>query len=140
MPAGTHVTHLIRQMRSTGPHARSAKPRRPGLREQTHTASRSSHRPGGGEDCSGIDHEAGGTFAGHHPSLPPPDGSVAGQSNIPAARLVTRGMTSRQLAAELSINANTTGVRVSRNLTELGAATRTEAPAFSLEHNLLADR
>jgi DNA-binding NarL/FixJ family response regulator len=53
-------------------------------------------------------------------------------------RLVAKGMSNRQLAAELFISANTAGVHVSRILTKLGVATRTEAAAFAHEHNLLA--
>jgi DNA-binding NarL/FixJ family response regulator len=47
-------------------------------------------------------------------------------------------MSNRQLAAELFISANTAGVHVSRILTKLGVATRTEAAAFAHQHKLLA--
>jgi DNA-binding CsgD family transcriptional regulator len=53
-------------------------------------------------------------------------------------RLVSKGMSNRQLAAELFISANTAGVHVSRILTKLGVATRTEAAAFAHQHKLLA--
>jgi DNA-binding NarL/FixJ family response regulator len=53
--------------------------------------------------------------------------------------LVAKGMSNRQLAAELFISTNTAGVHVSRILTKLGVATRTEAAAFAHEHDLLAD-
>jgi DNA-binding CsgD family transcriptional regulator len=52
-------------------------------------------------------------------------------------RLVAKGMSNRQLAAELFISVNTAGVHVSRILTKLGVATRTEAAAFAHQHNLL---
>jgi hypothetical protein len=48
-------------------------------------------------------------------------------------------MSNRQLGAELFISVNTAGVHVSRILTKLGLATRTEAAAFAHEHGLLAD-
>src|SRR5260370_25065704 len=54
-------------------------------------------------------------------------------------RLVATGMRNRQLGAELFISVNTAGVHVSRILTKLGLATRTEAAAFAHEHGLLAD-
>ncbi|MFE2958359.1 helix-turn-helix transcriptional regulator [Nocardia tengchongensis] len=52
-------------------------------------------------------------------------------------RLVAKGMSNRALAAELFISANTAGVHVSRILTKLGVASRTEAAAFAHEHGLL---
>ncbi|MFE3099555.1 helix-turn-helix transcriptional regulator [Nocardia tengchongensis] len=52
-------------------------------------------------------------------------------------RLVAKGMSNRALAAELFISANTAGVHVSRILTKLGVAGRTEAAAFAHEHGLL---
>ncbi|GAA2366661.1 LuxR family transcriptional regulator [Dactylosporangium salmoneum] len=42
-------------------------------------------------------------------------------------RLVAEGKSNRQIAADLFISSNTAGVHVSRILTKLGAATRTEA-------------
>ncbi|MBB3729517.1 ATP-binding protein [Nonomuraea dietziae] len=42
-------------------------------------------------------------------------------------KLVAEGKSNRQIAADLFISANTAGVHVSRILTKLGAATRTEA-------------
>ncbi|GAB4587007.1 helix-turn-helix transcriptional regulator [Nocardia sp. IFM 10818] len=51
-------------------------------------------------------------------------------------RLVAKGMSNRALAAELFISANTAGVHVSRILTKLGVASRTEAAAFAHAHNL----
>ncbi len=45
--------------------------------------------------------------------------------------LVAEGKTNRQIAADLFISTNTAGVHVSRILTKLGAATRTEAAASS---------
>ncbi|MEV0247797.1 AAA family ATPase [Nocardia sp. NPDC050712] len=52
-------------------------------------------------------------------------------------RLVAQGLSNRQLAAELFISANTAGVHVSRILTKLSAATRTEAAALAHRHGLL---
>jgi DNA-binding NarL/FixJ family response regulator len=52
-------------------------------------------------------------------------------------RLVSKGMSNRRLAAELFISANTAGVHVSRILTKLGVASRTEAAAFAHQHELL---
>ncbi|MEV0293691.1 LuxR C-terminal-related transcriptional regulator [Nocardia sp. NPDC050710] len=54
-------------------------------------------------------------------------------------RLVAQGSSNRQLAAELFISANTAGVHVSRILTKLGVATRTEAAAFAHRHRLLTE-
>ncbi|MEV6427794.1 AAA family ATPase [Nocardia sp. NPDC051463] len=51
-------------------------------------------------------------------------------------RLVAKGLSNRQIAAELFISGNTAGVHVSRILTKLGAATRTEAAAAALRHRL----
>ncbi|WP_280264878.1 ATP-binding protein [Nocardia wallacei] len=53
-------------------------------------------------------------------------------------RLVAEGMSNRNIATELFISANTAGVHVSRILTKLGAATRTEAAAVAHHHNLLS--
>ena len=53
-------------------------------------------------------------------------------------RLVAEGKSNRQLAAELFISANTAGVHVSRILTKLGVASRTQAAAVAHEHKLLA--
>ncbi|MFF2549592.1 AAA family ATPase [Nocardia sp. NPDC058058] len=52
-------------------------------------------------------------------------------------RLVAKGLSNRGLAGELFISANTAGVHVSRILTKLGVASRTEAAAFAHEHGLL---
>ena len=52
-------------------------------------------------------------------------------------RLVAIGMTNRQIAVELFISVNTAGVHVSRILTKVGAATRTEAAAFARDHDLV---
>ncbi|WP_454197902.1 ATP-binding protein [Nocardia sp. Marseille-Q1738] len=52
-------------------------------------------------------------------------------------RLVATGASNRQIAAELFISANTAGVHVSRILTKLGAATRTEAAAIARDRGLL---
>ncbi|MFI9407840.1 AAA family ATPase [Nocardia sp. NPDC052316] len=51
-------------------------------------------------------------------------------------RLVTKGLSNRQIAAELFISGNTAGVHVSRILTKLGVATRTEAAAAAHTHQL----
>ncbi len=52
-------------------------------------------------------------------------------------RLVAQGLSNRQIAAELFISGNTAGVHVSRILTKLGVATRTEAAAAAHTHRLL---
>ncbi|MFD4181777.1 ATP-binding protein [Rhodococcus sp. NPDC058514] len=54
-------------------------------------------------------------------------------------RLVAEGLTNRRVAEELFISPNTAGVHVSRILTKLGAASRTEAAAAAHRHRLLAD-
>ncbi|GAB2534080.1 helix-turn-helix transcriptional regulator [Nocardia heshunensis] len=54
-------------------------------------------------------------------------------------RLVAKGLSNRGLAAELFISANTAGVHVSRILTKLGVASRTEAAAFAHQHGLLVE-
>ncbi|MET7394513.1 AAA family ATPase [Dactylosporangium sp. NPDC005572] len=59
------------------------------------------------------------------PSAPPAMGLTAREHDV--LRLVAEGRTNRQIAAALFISANTAGVHVSRILTKLGAATRTEA-------------
>ncbi|QIS11882.1 helix-turn-helix transcriptional regulator [Nocardia arthritidis] len=52
-------------------------------------------------------------------------------------RLVARGLSNRQIATELFISGNTAGVHVSRILTKVGAASRTEAAAIASAHGLL---
>ncbi|WP_433755218.1 helix-turn-helix transcriptional regulator [Nocardia sp. CA-135398] len=52
-------------------------------------------------------------------------------------RLVAQGLSNRRIAAELFISGNTAGVHVSRILTKLGAATRTEAAAVARKHGLI---
>lgn len=52
-------------------------------------------------------------------------------------RLVAKGLSNRQIAAELFISGNTAGVHVSRILAKLGAATRTEAAATARDRGLL---
>ncbi|MFG1796082.1 ATP-binding protein [Nocardia sp. NPDC049149] len=52
-------------------------------------------------------------------------------------RLVAQGLSNRQIAAELFISGNTAGVHVSRILTKLSVATRTEAAAAAHTHHLL---
>ncbi len=70
----------------------------------------------------------GGTTSGRHGLTP---------RELDVLRLVARGMSNRGLAAELFISANTAGVHVSRILTKLGVASRTEAAAFAHDHGLL---
>lgn len=69
---------------------------------------------------------------------PPPGRFGLTQRELQVLRLAAKGMTNRQLAAELFISTNTAGVHISRILTKLGVATRTEAAAFAHEHNLLS--
>ncbi|MEV6560574.1 AAA family ATPase [Nocardia sp. NPDC051756] len=52
-------------------------------------------------------------------------------------RLVAKGLSNRQIAAELFISGNTAGVHVSRILTKLGVASRTEAAAAAHTQRLL---
>ncbi|MFC9995189.1 helix-turn-helix transcriptional regulator [Nocardia sp. NPDC127526] len=83
---------------------------------------------------------AAGTPAGDASSNARPSG--AGHygltpRELDVLRLVAKGMSNRALAAELFISANTAGVHVSRILTKLGVASRTEAAAFAHAHNLL---
>ncbi|WP_433561476.1 helix-turn-helix transcriptional regulator [Nocardia sp. CA-151230] len=70
----------------------------------------------------------GGTMSGRHGLTP---------RELDVLRLVAKGMSNRGLAAELFISANTAGVHVSRILTKLGVASRTEAAAFAHDHGLL---
>ncbi|MEY9860062.1 DNA-binding CsgD family transcriptional regulator [Catenulispora sp. GAS73] len=56
---------------------------------------------------------------------------------IDVLRLVAKGLSNRQIGAELFISGNTAGVHVSRILAKLGAATRTQAAAFAREHGLV---
>ncbi|MFI1917877.1 AAA family ATPase [Nocardia sp. NPDC020380] len=51
--------------------------------------------------------------------------------------LVAKGLSNRGLASELFISVNTAGVHVSRILTKLGVASRTEAAAFARDHGLV---
>ncbi|WP_369636784.1 helix-turn-helix transcriptional regulator [Nocardia sp. JMUB6875] len=72
----------------------------------------------------------------------PQGGSASGRfgltpRELDVLRLVAKGLSNRGLAAELFISANTAGVHVSRILTKLGVASRTEAAAFAHEHGLL---
>ncbi|MGW6379192.1 helix-turn-helix transcriptional regulator [Rhodococcus sp. NPDC055112] len=53
-------------------------------------------------------------------------------------RLVAQGLSNRRVAEELFISTNTAGVHVSRILTKLGVASRTEAAAAAHRHGLLA--
>ncbi|WP_433205253.1 ATP-binding protein [Nocardia sp. CA-107356] len=71
------------------------------------------------------------------PAAAPPRtfGLTARETDV--LRLVARGLTNRQIAAELFISGNTAGVHVSRILTKLGTATRTEAAAVARKHGLL---
>ncbi|MEU1204725.1 AAA family ATPase [Nocardia sp. NPDC005825] len=69
-------------------------------------------------------------------------GAMSGRYGLTARELdvlhlVAKGLSNRALAAELFISANTAGVHVSRILTKLGVASRTEAAAFAHEHGLL---
>ncbi|WP_433666420.1 helix-turn-helix transcriptional regulator [Nocardia sp. CA-136227] len=69
-------------------------------------------------------------------------GTMSGRYGLTARELdvlhlVAKGLSNRALAAELFISANTAGVHVSRILTKLGVASRTEAAAFAHEHGLL---
>ncbi|MGC0385609.1 ATP-binding protein [Streptomyces sp. SAI-129] len=51
-------------------------------------------------------------------------------------RLITEGLSNRQIAARLHISPSTAGVHVSHILTKLGAATRTEAAAIAIREGL----
>lgn len=51
--------------------------------------------------------------------------------------LVAKGLSNRAVASELYISVNTAGVHVSRILTKLGVASRTEAAAFARDHGLV---
>ncbi|MEU4570973.1 AAA family ATPase [Nonomuraea sp. NPDC023979] len=51
-------------------------------------------------------------------------------------RLITEGLSNRQIASQLHISPSTAGVHVSHILTKLGAATRTEAAAIAFREGL----
>ena len=50
--------------------------------------------------------------------------------------LIARGLTNQQIAAELFISPKTASVHVSRIITKLGLANRTEAAAYAHQHGL----
>ncbi|NUS44421.1 MAG: response regulator transcription factor [Mycobacteriaceae bacterium] len=65
-----------------------------------------------------------------------PSTSGLTRRELDVLRLVSRGLTNRQIAAELFISGNTAGVHISRILAKLGVATRTEAAAYAHRHGL----
>jgi DNA-binding CsgD family transcriptional regulator len=73
------------------------------------------------------------------PVSEPRRGSLAGLTarELDVLALVSKGLSNRQIAAELFISANTAGVHVSRILAKLGAATRTEAASLARDRGLL---
>lgn len=76
------------------------------------------------------------------PAGPPAQSTAPSTSGLPpreqdVLRLVAKGLSNRQIAAELFISGNTAGVHVSRILAKLGAATRTEAAATARDRGLL---
>ncbi|UMG94909.1 LuxR C-terminal-related transcriptional regulator [Nocardioides sp. TF02-7] len=54
-------------------------------------------------------------------------------------RLVSRGLSNREIGGELFISTKTASVHVSNILAKLGAAGRAEAAAIAVRHGLLAD-
>ncbi|MFI6868493.1 ATP-binding protein [Nocardia sp. NPDC050406] len=73
------------------------------------------------------------------PSAPPPPSFGLTPRELDVLRLVAAGSTNRRIAERLFISANTAGVHVSRILTKLGVASRTEAAAAAHRHGLLSD-
>ncbi|MEU8899152.1 AAA family ATPase [Nocardia sp. NPDC048505] len=69
------------------------------------------------------------------PAAPRTFGLTARELDV--LRLIAQGSSNRGIAAELFISPNTAGVHVSRILTKLAAATRTEAAAIAHRHGLL---
>ncbi|MCU1470899.1 MAG: Transcriptional regulatory protein LiaR [Glaciihabitans sp.] len=68
---------------------------------------------------------------------PPPARFGLTARELDVLALVAKGMSNRQIAAELFISSNTAGVHVSHILGKLGAATRTEAAAAAHAHGIL---
>lgn len=67
----------------------------------------------------------------------PGTGSGLTARELDVLRLITAGLSNRQIGTELFISGNTAGVHVSRILAKLGAATRTQAAAIARERNLV---
>ncbi|WP_194853065.1 helix-turn-helix transcriptional regulator [Nocardia sp. SYP-A9097] len=94
------------------------------------------------DGSGGVEHKARGGSTSGGAELKARGGSASGSFGLTARevevlRLVAEGLSNRGLAGELFISANTAGVHVSRILTKLGVASRTEAAAFAHEHGLL---
>jgi len=68
---------------------------------------------------------------------PPQPGHNLTEREREVLSLLVKGLTNQEIAQRLSVSANTAKFHVSNVLTKLGAASRTEAVALALEHNLV---
>jgi DNA-binding NarL/FixJ family response regulator len=59
---------------------------------------------------------------------------------IEVLRLLTRGLTNREIAAELVISPRTAGHHVQHVYGKIGVSTRAAAALFAMQHDLLAER
>ena len=74
----------------------------------------------------------------YRPEEQMPDGLTAREREI--AALVARGLTNRQIAAELFISERTAGTHVANILGKLGFTSRAQVAAWAVEHGLTPAR
>ena len=74
--------------------------------------------------------------AAHVPAPPPQPGVILTERERDVLALVTHGLTNTQIGAQLNISRATVKFHVSSILSKLGVASRTEAAALAVQHQL----
>ena len=74
---------------------------------------------------------------GLRPSVESPDPSGLSERELEVLRLVARGLSNREIGAELYISEHTAANHIRSILRKTGSANRTEATAFAYEHGLV---
>ena len=80
--------------------------------------------------------------AAGHRTTPIRREQVAGltEREIEVLRLITRGLSNRQMAQELNVSEKTIGTHIMHIYEKIGCSTRSAATLFAMQHNLVNDR
>jgi HD-GYP domain-containing protein (c-di-GMP phosphodiesterase class II) len=75
----------------------------------------------------------------HRPARAPEDAAMELRREVEVLRLVTQGLSNREIAERLSISRKTAGNHVEHVYAKIGASNRARAALFTMKHGLMSD-